>query len=126
LPSYGARLIYINSYQPSPDGLQIAFAAAEPGEGIPTMSQRGQAAAIATHPILQDIWLMDPDGANSRRIADLGLATPSIAWSPDGAWVYVMSLHGFLRINVKTGAQQELAAGYVAGRIRLLRTDAAR
>ena len=121
LPGYGARLIFINSYQRSPDGRLIAFAAAEPGEDLPVQfPQRGQAAPLVLHPVYQDIWLMDPDGSNLRRLADVGLATPSIAWSGDGAWVYVMSVRGFLRINVRTGTQEELGAGYQGGRIRLL------
>ena len=126
LPGYQKKLIFINSYQPSPDGRLIAFAAAEPAlEDLPVSTPlRGQSAGFKTHPIFQDIWLMEPDGRNLRRIADLGLATPSLAWSDDSEWVYVMSRQGFIRINAQNGAQETIGQGNSAGRIRLLANTA--
>jgi hypothetical protein len=73
------------------------------------------------HPVNQDIWLMQPDGRDLRRIADIGFPTPSIAWSQRGDWIYVMNIQGYLRVNAFTGAIEELAPGIQSGRLRLLK-----
>jgi Tol biopolymer transport system component len=123
LPGYEKfQLLFIGSFARSPDGKQIAFGAADPSVRAPLpMPQRGTSAPVAAlHPILQDVWLMDPDGNNLRRIADLAVASPSLAWSEDGFFIYAMSSTGFWRIEAKTGAYQTIGPGLQNGRIRLM------
>ena len=75
----------------SPDGEWLAWGAADPtvlapgGGGL-------RAAAATTHPFLQDVWVIKRDGTGLHRLADIGESQPSLAWSPDGVYVYA---HGF-------------------------------
>jgi eukaryotic-like serine/threonine-protein kinase len=52
----------------SPDGKSIAFVSSKGNTGFDF-----------------GVWLVDPDGANQRNMAQRGLG---IAWSPDGRWLY--------------------------------------
>ena len=89
LPGYGVLLVYIGSFVISPDGNQVAFGAADPTVVAP--SSRPLRSMAATHPIYQDVWVMDLDGSNLRRVSELGVNQPSLAWSKDGAAIYVLS-----------------------------------
>jgi hypothetical protein len=121
LPGYQMLFVYIGSFVASPDGRRIAFSAADPSLKAPgSGSVRGASAPSAAHPILQDVWLMDLDGSNLTRIADLAVHAPSLTWSADGVFIYAMAPAGFWRIEARTGAIKKMGPGLANGRIRLL------
>jgi len=123
LSQYNLDLLFIGAFTSSPDGRQIAFGGADPSLKAPGGIARGATAAVsesALHPLLQDIWLMSPEGADSRRIADLAVDRPSLAWTNDGAWLYAMTNIGFWRIDPRTGIYKKIGPGGYNMRIRLL------
>lgn len=69
-------LPFAQSYGPSwsPDGKTIAFVAAE---------ERGAPMVFTFY----DIYLMDADGRNLRRVVEGTWATPGTSFSPDGRWL---------------------------------------
>ena len=58
----------------SPDGARLAF-----------LSQRSD---------FNEIWLVDPDGANLRQLSHAGLDLADISWSPDGQWLAATANRG--------------------------------
>lgn len=55
--------------------------------GVPVWSPDGKYIAYVRRPPNTwnvDLWLMNPDGSNARRVADGGWA----CWSPDSRWIY--------------------------------------
>jgi Tol biopolymer transport system component len=118
---YNMQLTYINGFTLSPDGRQVAFAAADPLARAPLVTPlRGMGVRARTHPIYQDIWLMGADGSNLRRLADLGVDQPSIVWSADGVFIYAASARGFWRIDARTGVYRQIGPGIQNGRVKLL------
>jgi Tol biopolymer transport system component len=109
LPRFALFLTYLGSFTPSPDGLHIAFSGADPSVAAPsTGGLRATAAPGARHPILQDIWLMDSDGGNLRKIADLAVNLPSLAWTQNGEFLYAMASRGFWRIDPRTATYRQI------------------
>ena len=57
--------------------------------GVPVWSPDGRAIAFVSSKGRTGfdfgVWLVDPDGANLRNVAEVGLG---MAWSPDGRWLY--------------------------------------
>jgi WD40 repeat protein len=118
LPKYNGFLVYVGSFALSPDGKQVALGAADP-----RLSFRHAGRGLAyeeLHPILQDVWLMDPDGASLHRLAEIAVDSPSLAWSPDGRQIYALSPVGFWRIDAVSGSLTKIADGTPNGRIKLL------
>jgi Tol biopolymer transport system component len=106
----------------SPDGKRIAFAAADPSVTQRPAPANGIvfASFSLTHPFLQDVWLIDRDGANLHRLSELAESQPSLSWSPDGSTVYVMGGSGLWKIDVATGDRQQIGVGVQQGSILLL------
>ncbi|HXH23477.1 MAG TPA: hypothetical protein VNN10_15770 [Dehalococcoidia bacterium] len=105
----------------SPDGSKIAFAAvdiSQPLQGGALPVRPG--GTFAWHPFAQDIWLVNSDGTGLRRLSEIAENMPSIAWSADGAFVYVLGPGAFWRIDTATGLAVKLAAGVPLGQIALL------
>jgi hypothetical protein len=105
----------------SPDGSRIAFAAVDltqPLEGgsLPP----GAPGVFAAHPFAQDVWVVNADGSGLRRLAEVAENMPSIAWSADGAFIYVLGPGAFWRIDVATGEALKVAAGVPLGQIAAL------
>jgi hypothetical protein len=121
LSGYSLPLVYVGSYAPSPDRRSIAFGAADPTIMAPRGgAPRATSANSARHPVLQDVWLMATDGSNLRRIADLAVNQPSLAWSNNGRHVYVLSAVGFWRVHAASGSYEKIGPGQARGRIKLL------
>jgi Tol biopolymer transport system component len=102
----------------SPDGETLAWGAADPTVKAPG-GGGGVRSTAATHPFLQDVWLIKRDGSDMRRLADIGESQPSIAWSPDGAYVYVLGATNFWRVRVADGTKEIIGSGSPNGQLRV-------
>jgi hypothetical protein len=111
-------LVFLGSIAFSPDGNTIAFTAADPSTGIAPGAPARQA-----HPTLQDVWLVNRDGSNQRRLAELAESQPSLAWAADGRAVYALGASGFWRIDAATGAMEQMYPGVSFGQIALLPSE---
>jgi Tol biopolymer transport system component len=100
-------LTLVGSPVMSPDGTQIAFAAGDLlGSGA---APRTRFAGV--HPFFQDVWLINVDGSDLRRVAEVVERTLSLSWSPDGRFIYAMGTDTFRRVEVATGAVTDLDTG---------------
>jgi Tol biopolymer transport system component len=108
--------LFIGSLAWSPDGNDLAFAAADPFAKSLPRERRSQLVSLA-HPTLKDVWLIRRDGSNLRRLADLGESQPSVAWASNPKFVYVLGFRGLLKFNVESGAFEERGAGTYGGQI---------
>jgi Tol biopolymer transport system component len=109
----------------SPDGSQIAFTAVditEPPTPLPGATQQPGIApgGLRFHPFASDIWLVNRDGTNLRRLAELTDNQPSLDWSADGSTLYALGVTGFWQIDVATGDRQPLPYDAPLGQIRWL------
>ena len=102
----------------SPDGEWLAWGAADPTVLAPGGGLR--AAAAATHPFLQDVWVVKRDGSSLHRLADIGESQPSLAWSPDGVYVYALGSTNFWRLKLADGAKEIIGAGSPNGQLRVV------
>ncbi|HEU0073707.1 MAG TPA: hypothetical protein VFS30_06820 [Dehalococcoidia bacterium] len=95
----------------SPDGTQIAFAAVDlssssrPQESPATPGARRthNVALATTHPFAEDVWLVNVDGSDLRRLGDLAENMPSITWTGDGRHIYALGPAFLWRIDPMTG-----------------------
>ena len=108
-------LVFLGSIAFSPDGNTIAFTAADPSTGVAP-----GAPSRPAHPTLQDVWLVNRDGSNQRRLAELAESQPSLAWAEDGRAIYALGAGGFWRIDATTGASEQMYPGVSFGQIALL------
>jgi Tol biopolymer transport system component len=98
----------------SPDGSQIAFAAVDVATIAPPPPPPGAgrsaplAPAPATHPFAQDVWLVNRDGSDLRRLGEIAENMPSLTWSGDGASIYVLGPSFLWRIDPATGNPEQL------------------
>jgi Tol biopolymer transport system component len=109
-------LSLIGSAVMSPDGTQVAFAAGDlngalSGRGTPPRSAAFPLQPAMLHPFLQDVWLINTDGTNLRRLAEVVERSLSLSWSPDGTAIYAMGTEQFRRVDVATGAVTVLREG---------------
>jgi Tol biopolymer transport system component len=114
-------LALISSAVWSPDGTKVAFAAVDlnaPGSTL--VPGRPNAAALA-HPFAQDIWVVNRDGSDLRRLIELSDNQPSLDWSADGASIYALGATGFWRIEIATGRREQVGLGAPLGHIHLLK-----
>jgi Tol biopolymer transport system component len=102
----------------SPDGEWLAWGAADPTVVAPAGGGL-RAAAAATHPFLQDVWVIKRDGTGLHRLADIGESQPSLAWSPDGVYVYAMGSTNFWRLKFADGAKEIIGPGSPNGQLRV-------
>jgi hypothetical protein len=56
--------------------------------------------SLGLHPTGFDVWFVSIDGTGLARIADLGDADPSLAFSADGSRLYVLGVSGLYRVGV--------------------------
>ncbi len=98
-------LTLIGSAVMSPDGAQIAFAAGDLLGSMAPPRAMGFApmSKASVHPFFQDVWLINVDGTNLRRIAEVVERSLSLSWSPDGRYVYAMGTERFRRVDPATG-----------------------
>jgi len=103
----------------SADGAQIAFAAADLDEVTANARyvSAGGASAPSANGFPQDVWLLDASGGEARRLAELNEDQPALAWSGDGAHIYVLGVAGLYDVSVQTGAVRRLADGYFHGQL---------
>lgn len=120
----GGPLVLIQNLTWSPDGKTLAFMSSDLSSATaPSGSTTFLAPppSAATHPTLQDLWVIDADGKNLRRIAELIENAPSGAWSHDSKTIYVMASGGFWSFDVASGTKQTLGPGVAGGQIARFR-----
>jgi Tol biopolymer transport system component len=130
----------------SPDGTQIAFVAtvdlASPsgptgpsGPSTPSgpsgpSSPSGPATPLlprspfawhpapgAAHGLPWDVWLIGTDGGGLQRLTYLAEDDPSVAWSPDGAWLAIQGGYGLTLLDVSSGRTERLSRAVSFGAI---------
>ena len=111
LPNDNTKTL-ITSVVWSPDGTQIAFAAAD--------ATAAYLPGLLAHPTLQDIWVVKTDGSGLKRLSDLAESDPGIAWA-DNATLYVFAFEELTSFDVATGQQRKLRAGPVSASITVRR-----
>jgi Tol biopolymer transport system component len=99
-------LTLVGSAVMSPDGSQVAFAAGDLAGAMAAPRARA-----AVHPFFQDIWLINADGSDLRRVAEVVERTLSLSWSPDGRYIYAMGTERFRRVDAVTGEVVVLGEG---------------
>ncbi len=107
-----ANLTLIGSAVMSPDGSTIAFAA---GDLTGALAAPGSRLRAQAHPYFQDVWLMNADGSNLRRVAELVEQYLSLAWAPDGGLIYALGAKGFHTVNPATGEVRLIGDGAPQG-----------
>jgi len=108
----------------SPDGSRIAFAAVDlnaPPVLLDSPSPLPTTTSRLEHPFAQDIWTVNSDGSDLRRLAELTDNQPSIDWSSDGASIYALGITGFWRIDSATGEREAVAMDLPLGHLRWVR-----
>jgi len=88
----------------SPDGSVIVFGGAEPS--FPQASR-----APSRNGIPMDLWEISVTGDGLRRLADMELDLPSLAWSGDGARLFVLDTIGLFVLDPAAGAPERLTEG---------------
>jgi Tol biopolymer transport system component len=111
----------------SPDGATIAFAASEPlqqqvaaGEGVRFAGADGAAlrgAAVAFNGLPMDLWTIAADGSDLRKIAELKLDLPGLAWSGDGARLFVLSGLGLFVVAPDGSSHRQIGDGTFHGQV---------
>ena len=124
----------------SPDGATIAFVGAlvseatlmAPGRTVtpPGAVARGSAAFLAgvvadllsptpvsAHGLPWDVWTVRSDGADLRRLTELGEDDAAIAWSPDGQWLALQGMRGVYVVERASRRVIRLSDGADQGRI---------
>jgi Tol biopolymer transport system component len=96
----------------SPDGRTIALAGVSvPGSAATPGDLPGRLFAwlrdlvvspASAHGLAYELWLVDVDGANLRRVGDLVLDDPFLRWSADGRHLYVYDGDGLAIVDVAT------------------------
>jgi Tol biopolymer transport system component len=102
----------------SPDGEWLAWSGADPTVMAPGSGGGLRAASAATHPFLQDVWVIKRDGSNMKRLADIGESQPSLAWSDDGQYIFALGGTNFWRIRVADGTKEIIGSGTPNGQLR--------
>jgi Tol biopolymer transport system component len=103
------KLDVVSSPRFSPDGKQVSFSAAAPMAPIPTVTPPPRRtsflqpsvarAAALPHGLPMDVFVVDADGANLRRLTQLGEDSPVTAWSPDGKRIAILAGGGIYVMN---------------------------
>jgi Tol biopolymer transport system component len=109
----GGTVSGIITPSPSPDGALIVFGAAGgPGltpsmERCPSLAPQAHllvpAPALA-HGLPEELWRVAGDGSGLRRVTNLCLDDPIVAWSPDGQWLAAYGATGLVLLPAAGGA----------------------
>ena len=120
LISLDQHLSLITSLAWSPDGGSLAFVASNPLQAQSYGNSTGPKLkpVVFLHPTLQDIWLVNADGSNLKKIVDLAADRPSVVWSTTGETLYVLAGDGFWKINALTGDRALIGPGVPQGQVR--------
>ncbi|MEX0785271.1 MAG: hypothetical protein WD939_01410 [Dehalococcoidia bacterium] len=120
-----------NSPRFSPDGATIAFGAAPPLEqfvraeaGTELVSREAvRSGATAYNGLPEDIWVVGADGSGLRRLVELQIDLPSIAWSADGTQIFVLGGTGLYVIDPVDGSERLLGEGTFHGQLDWLAAE---
>jgi Tol biopolymer transport system component len=99
-----------------PQGDRIAFMA--PGAFVGASPLNGIIGLIGLTPAYAhgfpwDVWIMNADGTDSRRLAELGADDGTLCWSPDGSHIFVYGGTGASLVDVTSGDITRI--GFVSG-----------
>jgi Tol biopolymer transport system component len=119
------KLALFSSATFSPDGTQLAFAAVDlststkPPElpTAPSGSHTYNVALATTHPFAEDVWLVNTDGTDLRRLGDLAENIPSISWAGDGSKIYALGPAFLWRIDPVAGEAEMIRQSNQRGSI---------
>ncbi len=64
----------------------------------------------------EDIWLIDMQTGDARRLADLDLDQPSVAWSSDSARIFALGDKGLYYID-PAGGEERIGEGMFHGQL---------
>jgi len=103
----------------APDGTRLAFAASDP-IAISQQASGGRYTSATVHPTLRDVWTVNADGTDVRRITEIADASLSLAWSGDNQHIYAIGDTGFWRVEATTGALEVIGPPNLAGRVQTL------
>jgi Tol biopolymer transport system component len=106
LATGGAAQGSLQERQATPDGREFVLSSGGAGAGTIEVNLDG---------LPEDIWLIDLSTGELRRIAQLRLDSPSLAWTPDGRWLYAFGDRGLYLIDPKTPSTKRLADGEFHG-----------
>ena len=122
----GERFDQLAAPRFSPAGSQIAFAGvggppptaqSKPAPPSPGWGWLG-ARSVAAHGVPWEVWTVDADGGNLRKLTDLAEDAPMPLWSPDGTGLALKGELGLYLIDPATGSArrlvQELAGDGIA------------
>jgi Tol biopolymer transport system component len=122
------ELVSFTSPRFSPDGRLLAFSAGEPIEqqirGDERYAVAGGAPVGATgryDGTPKDIWLCDVSTGGLRKLTDLNLDDPGLAWSTDGTRLYVYAGAGLFAIDAASGESTRLGEGMFHGFVDVVR-----
>jgi Tol biopolymer transport system component len=101
----------------SPDGRFLALGSARgrafagaPGgqEQLVSRQAVGPTTGLAEHlnGLLEDIWLIDLEKDQARRLADLDLDSPNVTWSGDGRRIFALGDRGLYAIDPDGGSER--------------------
>ena len=74
-------------------------------------------AGVAAHGLPVDPWLVNADGANLRRFAQLSIDDAAVAWSPDGRWIAIAGADGVRILSAADGTQTVVSTSSSFGAI---------
>lgn len=113
----------------SPDGRLIAFAGSDlpdaqtsSGEGAryAVSSAAGGGArplTLAFNGLPADVWVINTDGSGLRKIADLDLDLPSLAWAGDGEQLFALAGIGIFLLDPVGGGGRKVGDGTFHGQL---------
>ncbi|MCH7945135.1 MAG: PD40 domain-containing protein [Armatimonadetes bacterium] len=113
----------------SPDGRLIAFAGSDlphaqtsSGEGAryAVSSAAGGGArplTLAFNGLPADVWVINTDGSGLRKIADLDLDLPSLAWAGDGERLFALAGIGIFLLDPVGGGGRKVGDGTFHGQL---------
>jgi Tol biopolymer transport system component len=109
----GTPFLSLRAPRFSPDGRQLVFAASGgPESGAPAgLPGWLEPPAALAHGQPWDLWVVDVDGSNLRRLAALREDEPQAAFSPDGRELAVMSAGGLYRMGADGSDVRRLDVG---------------
>jgi Tol biopolymer transport system component len=97
----------------SPDSRQVAFLATSLSGRTELRFAPWLAPTAYAHGAPWDLWIVGRDGSGPRQLAAVGADDASLAWSPDGAAIFVYGSTGARLVDVASG--QTTLLSYLAG-----------